>query len=111
MKVIDRDYPAVQGYVRTFLEHANDQVAKLRIYVYSIRSASAVGDSAQAIEIGRRALASVGHRLPETAQEADAVVQEIRAKLSLSHTQLDVRVLLQIPSTVSFPPDVDQRRG
>ncbi|GAA5989125.1 hypothetical protein JCM10908_001168 [Rhodotorula pacifica] len=83
------DYPAVQGYVRTFLQHADNQVAKLRTYVHSIRSAAAVGDSARAIEIGRQALASAGYRLPDTTEEAECIVQEIRKRLALTADQLD----------------------
>ncbi|GAA5908410.1 hypothetical protein JCM6882_007929 [Rhodosporidiobolus microsporus] len=78
------DYQAAQEYVRVFLAHSKDPVAKLRVVAVSIRCATAVGDSNKAIDIGREGLASVGLRFPETTEEAETLVEGIRKKLALS---------------------------
>ncbi|GJN88386.1 hypothetical protein Rhopal_001352-T1 [Rhodotorula paludigena] len=78
------DYAAAQEFVRVYLEHAKDQVAKLRVYSRSIRCAAAVGDSVRAIEIGRSALAMVGLVFPSTTEAADALVEDTRERLALS---------------------------
>ncbi|GAA5944373.1 hypothetical protein JCM1841_000753, partial [Sporobolomyces salmonicolor] len=89
------DYAAAQQYVRIYLHHVRDDVAKLRVYARSIRCASATGDSAQAIQIGREGLAMVGVNFPDVTAEADAVAASIREKLSLTVT--DIEVLQQAP--------------
>ncbi|GAA5904910.1 hypothetical protein JCM5296_006141 [Sporobolomyces johnsonii] len=89
------DYAAAQEYVRIYLQHVRDDVAKLRVYARSIRCASATGDSAKAIQIGREGLAVVGVNFPDVTAEADAVADSIREKLSL--TIADVEALRQAP--------------
>ncbi|GAA5868990.1 hypothetical protein JCM8547_003243 [Rhodosporidiobolus lusitaniae] len=78
------DYAAAQEYVRVFLVHSKDNVAKLRIYARSIRCATATGDSAGAIDIGREGLALVGMVFPEKTEDADALVESTRKKLALT---------------------------
>ncbi|ORY92797.1 hypothetical protein BCR35DRAFT_311761 [Leucosporidium creatinivorum] len=78
------DYPASQEYVRIFLDHSKDTVAKLRVYARSIRSASAMGDSTKAIEIGREGLAMVGVNLPDDTEEATKLAETIRHELGFT---------------------------
>lgn len=66
--------------MRIFLDHSRNMVAKLRVYARSIRSASAMGDSARAIEIGREGLAMVGVHLPDDTKEAEALAAAIRVE-------------------------------
>lgn len=96
------DYAAAQEYVRVFLTHSKDKIAKLRIYSVSIRCATAVGDSLKAIEIGREGLASVGVVFPELAEEADALVEETRKSLALTIEGIEVR-FLSLTRSPSFP--------
>lgn len=84
-----RDYQASQKYVRIFLEHSTDKIAKLRVFARSIRSATATGDSTQAIEIGRRGLASVGVHFPDDTAEANALASSIRAELALTTSAIN----------------------
>ncbi|GAA5931685.1 uncharacterized protein JCM15063_001537 [Sporobolomyces koalae] len=77
------DYAAAQEYSRVFLAHVSDIVSKLRVCARSIRCASAVGDSAQAIILGREGLALAGVTLPEETSEGLAVEQSVRERLSL----------------------------
>ncbi|GAA6001160.1 hypothetical protein JCM10207_007438 [Rhodosporidiobolus poonsookiae] len=83
------DYAAAQEYVRVFLNHSRDNVAKLRIYARSIRCASAMGASDKAIDIGREGLAMVGFSFPETAEAAAAQVEETRKRLALTKETID----------------------
>ncbi|GAA6026797.1 hypothetical protein JCM8097_005869 [Rhodosporidiobolus ruineniae] len=91
------DYAAAQEYVRVFLVHSKDNVAKLRVYARSIRCATAVGDSMKAIDIGREALTSVGVDFPETTEAADKLVDETRRELAL--TEEAIAALSEAPQT------------
>ncbi|GAA5947465.1 hypothetical protein JCM3765_001690 [Sporobolomyces pararoseus] len=77
------DYAAAQEYIRIYLAHVPDVVAKLRVYARSIRCASAVGDSLRAIELGREGLAMAGVNLPDVTEEALQVEEAVRSQLSL----------------------------
>ncbi|KAK4056866.1 hypothetical protein OIO90_002116 [Microbotryomycetes sp. JL221] len=83
------DYQASQEYVHIFLEHSRDQIAKLRVYARSIRSASASGDSLGAIRIGREGLAMVGIPLPDDGQVGQQLANEIRQELHLTVEQIE----------------------
>ncbi|GAA5903955.1 uncharacterized protein JCM6883_002039 [Sporobolomyces salmoneus] len=77
------DYAAAQEYIRLYLAHVPDVVAKLRVYARSIRCASAVGDSRRAIELGREGLAMAGVDLPDDEEKATQVEGIVRSQLSL----------------------------
>lgn len=90
---LNSDYAAAQSWIALFLRHVEDVAAKLRVYVYAIRSAAAVGDSTRAIELGAEGLALAGLHFPDSADEADAIVVGTRARLALSCSEIDVRSL------------------
>ncbi|GAA6006530.1 hypothetical protein JCM11491_004996 [Sporobolomyces phaffii] len=89
------DYAAAQEYIRIYLAHVPDIVAKLRVYARSIRCASAVGDSLRAIELGREGLAMAGVILPEEEQDALLVEETVRSQLSLGVS--DIQELAKSP--------------
>ncbi|KAM0787699.1 hypothetical protein ACM66B_003759 [Microbotryomycetes sp. NB124-2] len=83
------DYKASQEYVRIFLDHSRDVNAKLRVYARSIRSASASGDSLDAIRIGREGLAMVDVHLPDDGQEGLDLANSIRQELHLTPQEIE----------------------
>lgn len=87
------DYAAAQSWIALFLQHVEDVAAKLRVFVYAIRSAAAVGDSTRAIELGTEGLALAGLRFPDSTEEADEIVVGTRARLALSCSEIDARLL------------------
>ncbi|BGP60434.1 hypothetical protein NBRC10512_004439 [Rhodotorula toruloides] len=94
------DYGAAQEYVRVFLQHSRDTVAKLRVYAVAIRCASATGDSAKAIDVGREGLAMAGHVFPETAEAAEALIVEVREKLALDVETVKEQRFTEVPLLV-----------
>ncbi|GAA6060973.1 hypothetical protein JCM10212_006555 [Sporobolomyces blumeae] len=77
------DYPAAQEYVRLYLDHVVNPVARLRVYARAIRCASATGDSLKAIDIGREGLAMAGVVLPDQADEAARLADRVQEQLAL----------------------------
>ncbi|GAA5970007.1 hypothetical protein JCM11641_000231 [Rhodosporidiobolus odoratus] len=94
------DYAAAQEYIRIFLSHAKDDVAKLRVYAKAIRCSSAVGDSTRAIDLGREGLALVGVIFPDTIETANMLVEETRSKWALTVEAIEA---LDASSTCSNP--------
>lgn len=82
--------------MRIFLDNSRDLVAKLRVYARSIRSASAMGDSTKAIEIGREGLAMVGVHLPDDTAEANAIAETIRNELGFTSETIAVSIAFAI---------------
>ncbi|BGP22990.1 hypothetical protein JCM10295v2_001881 [Rhodotorula toruloides] len=94
------DYGAAQEYVRVFLQHSRDKVVKLRVYAVAIRCASATGDSAKAIDVGREGLAMAGYDFPATAEAAEALIVEIREKLALDVETVEHQRFTEVPLLV-----------
>lgn len=90
-----RDYKASQNYVRVFLAHSKDDIAKLRVYARSVRAATATGESSEAIAVGREGLAMVGVHFPEDTTEANLLAGQIREELAL--TTKDINNLIERP--------------
>ena len=82
------DYAAAQEYVKIYLLHSKDDVGKMRVYARSIRCASAIGDSALAVKIGREGLKLAGVNLPDDPTEAGELVQQVHDQLSLTAQQV-----------------------
>ncbi|KAM0752526.1 hypothetical protein T439DRAFT_379572 [Meredithblackwellia eburnea MCA 4105] len=77
------DYAASQEFVSVFLANAKDTVAKLRVYMRSLRAATATGDTMRAIEIGREGLAMAGITFPDLTEDGVAVAKAVREEISI----------------------------